>query len=106
MSRLLDQVPNSPNGAFDKAVVSLNARLADPAASMSSVASAFGQVLELLDVVLVETPLHAAMRAAVILNFRAVGRDFLEGRAGLEVRQGAIKDITMHGKRVMANAWT
>jgi len=106
MTKIQDQVPNSPSGAFDKAVDSLKSKLADPNASTSSVTSAFVRVLELLDTVLVETPVYAGMRAVVILNFRAVGHEFLEGRTGMGVRHGAIMDLTMHGMHVLAKAWT
>lgn len=106
MPKLLDQIPDSPNGAFHMAVELLEARLSDTDATMRSIADAFVQVLELLDAVLVETPLYSAMRASMLLNFRAIGHEFIEGRTGMGIRRGAIRDLMFHSKRVRESAWT
>lgn len=106
MPTILDQIPDSPNGAFDIAIESLIARLADEDSTMPSIAEAFAQVLDLLDAVLVETPIYSAMRAVLLLNFRALGHEFIDGRTGMGIRRGAMRDITFHSKRVNEHSWT
>jgi hypothetical protein len=38
-------------------------------------------------------------------NFRAAGREFLEGKIGMGTRLGAAKDADIHGKQVVRHAW-
>jgi hypothetical protein len=106
MTTILAQQPNSPIGAFDNAVASLQAKLCDSVATPSTIASAFVQFLELLETVPVETSAYAAARAVAILNFRVVGHELLEGRDGMEIRRAAAKDIAVHGKKVQSRSWT
>jgi hypothetical protein len=105
MMTILTKQPDSPNGAFEKAVESLKDTLGDPTATLKGIADAFVKVLELLDAVPVEKSVHAAAKAVVAVNFRAVCREFLDGHTGMGVRRGASKDIDLHGKKVLLYAW-
>ena len=105
MTTILTQQPESPNGAFEKAVESLKDTLGDLTATPKGIADAFVKVLELLDAVPIEKSAHAAAKAVVVANFRAVCLELLDGHTGMSVRRGASKDIDLHGKKVLLYAW-
>jgi hypothetical protein len=87
------------------AVQSLQDVLADKTAPLREIAEAFAKVLDLLECVPVEKPIYAAAKAVLVSGFRAVCRAFLDGSTGMGVRRGAAKDIELHGKKVLRNAW-
>lgn len=105
MSKILDRQPESPNEAFDRAVVSLKTQLSDPTATMKTLANAFVRVLDILEMIPIATPIYTGTRAVLIANFRAIGHEFLDGRDGMAIRQGAAKDIDLHARKVLANSW-
>jgi hypothetical protein len=105
MNKILYQHPDSPNGAFHIAIESLRDTLGDQTATAKDITDGFVKVLELLECVPVERTIYAAAKAAFVSGCRAVCREFLDGKTGIDVRRGATKDIEIHGRKVLGHAW-